>query len=136
MIPILLTIGQGLLVAIAALGTIAVYGAGIKFGFWSMEKLTNQLDKKIAVMKIKREIKAYRKANPEYENVEDQQLYNIMNAEKAGNREPIQAPEPTKTAATVMAVADEPADAQPEPRVPGFRPIGTTQPSANLQLAN
>lgn len=48
MLPILVTVGHGLLWFAATMGQLAVWGMGVGLGYWFIGKVTHALDAKLA----------------------------------------------------------------------------------------
>ena len=54
MLPVLVTIGNGLAWFAATVGQLFVWGAGIGLGYWAVNKLTRALDYKLAERALKK----------------------------------------------------------------------------------
>ena len=54
MLPVLVTIGNGLAWFAATVGQLFVWGAGIGLGYWAVNKLTKVIDYKLAQRAMKK----------------------------------------------------------------------------------
>jgi len=62
MLPILVTIGQGLLWFATTVGQLFVWGAGIGLGYWAINKVTRVIDYKLASKHAEKVAKEAQKA--------------------------------------------------------------------------